>query len=339
VGAWQAIQYVGSGLSLVAFIVAALLFAYRARLRHQATMIQSAPGKDRLEAIAVTAQFFRVDTKKLSPKQQEEVIIAQITARSRRDLILAVMAVVIAILLASVAVVAIFHPQTAPYAESIASLDPPYQAVDNKTSFQRQHYLAPYEFIDVQKCDKNIYILSRVRERGDTYIDPQGQKFPVFNVFLIKMTPNELFRSLVTTLRVSNGTLDCESDPLRIFINYKLQNGAYDMGGAIYTRRKDDLSDIRVDTQFTEGNKGWYPRFTQRGLEYFDYGGYYRTINNIRGESQRPEDAENLFDIYQISRSDGILPNGHDVAVGRIIAKLNAQPNSNNVLRPITSTQ
>jgi hypothetical protein len=111
VNAWQAIQYVGSGLSLVAFVVAAALFAYRARLRHRAEIIRSAPEKDRLEAIAVTAQFFRVDTSSLSPKKQEEIILAQITSRSRRDLMLGIICVIVALLLASIALAAIFRPQ------------------------------------------------------------------------------------------------------------------------------------------------------------------------------------------------------------------------------------
>ena len=41
--AWGALQYVGTGLSLVAFVVAAILLAYRARLAHRAEIIKSAP--------------------------------------------------------------------------------------------------------------------------------------------------------------------------------------------------------------------------------------------------------------------------------------------------------
>jgi len=110
VGEWQAIQYVGSGLSLIAFAIAAALFAYRARLRHQAEIIRSAPTRDRLEAIAVTAQFFRVDTSRLSAKQQEEIILAQLAARLRRDLLFGSVAILVAIMLAVIAIVAILYP-------------------------------------------------------------------------------------------------------------------------------------------------------------------------------------------------------------------------------------
>jgi hypothetical protein len=55
--AWGALQYVSSGLSLVAFGIAAILLAYRARLAHRAEIIKSAPETDRLDAIAITAEL------------------------------------------------------------------------------------------------------------------------------------------------------------------------------------------------------------------------------------------------------------------------------------------
>src|ERR1700730_3249271 len=100
---WGALQYVGTGLSLVAFVVAAILFAYRARLRNRAEIIQSAPEKERLEAIAATAEFFRVDVSGLSRAQQQDIVLTQIHARARRDLLLAVVTLIVAVLLAVVA--------------------------------------------------------------------------------------------------------------------------------------------------------------------------------------------------------------------------------------------
>src|SRR5260370_6666958 len=86
---WQALQYVGTGFSLVAFAVAALLLAYRARLTNRAEIIKSAPEKERLDAIATTAEFFRVDVSGLTRAQQQDIALTQIHARARRDLLLA----------------------------------------------------------------------------------------------------------------------------------------------------------------------------------------------------------------------------------------------------------
>jgi hypothetical protein len=104
---WGALKYVGTGLSLVAFVVAAILLAYRARLNNRAEIIKSAPEKERLEAIATTAEFFRVDVSGLSRAQQQNVVLAQIHARARRDLILAAVTLIVAVLLAIVAIVEI----------------------------------------------------------------------------------------------------------------------------------------------------------------------------------------------------------------------------------------
>src|SRR5258708_735131 len=105
---WGALQYVGTGLSLVAFVVAAILLAYRARLTHRAEIIKSAPEKERLEAIAITAEFFRVDVSGLTRAQQQEIALTQIHARARRDLLLAGLSLVVAVLLAAIAMVAVW---------------------------------------------------------------------------------------------------------------------------------------------------------------------------------------------------------------------------------------
>jgi hypothetical protein len=109
---WGALQYVGTGLSLVAFVVAAILFAYRARLKNRAEIIKSAPEKERLEAITATAEFFRVDVSGLSRAQQQDIVLTQIHARARRDLLLAVVTLIVAVLLAIVATVAILAPNS-----------------------------------------------------------------------------------------------------------------------------------------------------------------------------------------------------------------------------------
>src|SRR3954468_16098203 len=86
VNAWTAIPYVGTGLSLVAFLAAVVLFAFRAKLKQRAEIIKSASAKDRVEAINATAEVFRVDLTSLNAKQKQEIILAQIKVRAHRDL-------------------------------------------------------------------------------------------------------------------------------------------------------------------------------------------------------------------------------------------------------------
>jgi hypothetical protein len=105
---WEALRYVGTGLSLVAFAVAALLLAYRACLTNRAEIIKRAPEKERLEAIATTAEFFRVDVSGLTRAQQQEIALTQIHARARRDLVLAGLSLAVAILLAAIAILTVW---------------------------------------------------------------------------------------------------------------------------------------------------------------------------------------------------------------------------------------
>jgi hypothetical protein len=108
---WNALQYVGSGLSLAAFVAAAVVFAYRGHLKRRAEIIKSAPEKERLEAIATTAEFFRVDTARLSRVQQEHIVLAQIHARARRDLLVTGVLLTLAVLLGAIAILAIANPK------------------------------------------------------------------------------------------------------------------------------------------------------------------------------------------------------------------------------------
>jgi hypothetical protein len=100
-------------VGLVAFAVAAILLAYRARLKHRAEIIASASEKERLEAIATTAEFFRVDVSGLTRAQQQDIALTQIHARARRDLLLAGVSLVVAILLAGIAMAAIWASRPA----------------------------------------------------------------------------------------------------------------------------------------------------------------------------------------------------------------------------------
>src|SRR6266542_6584667 len=108
---WSAIQYVGTGLSLIAFIVAAALFAYRARLKQRALIIEKTPHEERVKAIAATAEFFNVDVAGLPAKQQQQIVLAQIRLRARRELLFALVSLAVAILLAVIAIVTIILTQ------------------------------------------------------------------------------------------------------------------------------------------------------------------------------------------------------------------------------------
>lgn len=104
---WDVAPQIGTGLSLVAFVVAVGLYAYRARLNQRASVIAKMPARDRLAAIDATAEFLRVDVSGLSEKDKHDIVVRQLAIRSRRELMLAGIAIAIAVLLGAVAIIAI----------------------------------------------------------------------------------------------------------------------------------------------------------------------------------------------------------------------------------------
>lgn len=104
---WQSIPYVTTGLGLVAFAIAGILYYLRYQLKQRANIIKSASPKDRIEAIAATAEQFRVDITGLSSAKRAEIVLEQIAIRRRRDLLATIIILSIAGLLTSIAIVAI----------------------------------------------------------------------------------------------------------------------------------------------------------------------------------------------------------------------------------------
>jgi hypothetical protein len=94
-------------------VVAAILFAYRARLTNRAEIIKSAPENERIQAIAATAEFFRLMSQ-VCPDPNSKTLFLSQSMRARRDLLLAAVTLIVAVLLAIVATVSIlaFRPAT-----------------------------------------------------------------------------------------------------------------------------------------------------------------------------------------------------------------------------------
>ncbi|WP_136623749.1 hypothetical protein [Bradyrhizobium centrolobii] len=81
--------------------------AYRAKLQQRAQIISSAPEKDKIDAIAATAELFRLELSGLTNIQKQKLALATIEARSKRDALIARVALIVAVILGIVAVVSI----------------------------------------------------------------------------------------------------------------------------------------------------------------------------------------------------------------------------------------
>lgn len=124
----SAIPYVTGGLSLVAFVVAALFYGYRARLRQRTELILAAPKGERVAAIDATADFLRIDTANLTSKQKETIILRQLDVRAKRDQMMFVIAIILAVILGFIAITAMLVPSSGGAGDkkdSSAKSDPP----------------------------------------------------------------------------------------------------------------------------------------------------------------------------------------------------------------------
>jgi hypothetical protein len=104
---WDQIRNVSSGVTLVAFIIAAGVFAYRSWLQQRERLIKSTAERDRGPIVEQTLEFFAVDTSGLTTKQRYELALEQIKSRERRYLVTAIVIVCLALVAALVVVVAL----------------------------------------------------------------------------------------------------------------------------------------------------------------------------------------------------------------------------------------
>lgn len=110
---WQAIAYVSSGVTLIAFIIAAAAWVHRNQILKTERMIRLAPEESRAELIQNTLEFFNIDTSRLTREQKYELAIIQIRERAARFRLTAAAVIIIAGLAAVVSVFALWQPPSA----------------------------------------------------------------------------------------------------------------------------------------------------------------------------------------------------------------------------------
>jgi hypothetical protein len=111
---WEAIKYVTSGLTLVAFAIAVAAWLYTKSWRNKERLIRLAPETKRKELIGKTLEFFDIDTRRLTPERQYDLAKEQIERRAQRTKLIASSVGFLAFLIAVTAVVAIVKTPAKP---------------------------------------------------------------------------------------------------------------------------------------------------------------------------------------------------------------------------------
>lgn len=109
---WNAIGYVTTGLTLLAFAIAVGAWIYRSSLAERERTLQNLPEADRAKALQAEISFFPIDTQHLTRGQKVALAMEQIKARERRFNTIAKVVAFVAVLLAGVSVYAISRPSS-----------------------------------------------------------------------------------------------------------------------------------------------------------------------------------------------------------------------------------
>jgi len=103
---FEAIQYVGTPIALVAFIVAVVAYAYRGRLEERRKLIETAPEQDRGRVLeAALRDFTTIPTDNLTREQRYDLALKLIEERRAKFKMMTFASLAIALLLAAVVVV------------------------------------------------------------------------------------------------------------------------------------------------------------------------------------------------------------------------------------------
>jgi hypothetical protein len=114
VSLFEAIQYVGTPIALVAFIVAVVAYAYRGRLEARRKLIEAAPEQERARLLEATLRdFSTVPTDTLTREQRYDLAVRLIAERTAKFKMMTMVSVVIAGMLAAVVVIFTLFPAEA----------------------------------------------------------------------------------------------------------------------------------------------------------------------------------------------------------------------------------
>src|SRR5262245_8381475 len=161
---WEAIKYVGSGLTLAAFVVAAIAWILKSKSEERERLIGLAKEDERAALVRDALEFFRVETAGLTKAQQYQLALEQIRARSQRFKIVALIVCIIAVLGAVVAAYAITRSKgaSASIATQIARKEAKELTDHARSQLKAQDYAGAWN--STEKAVKRDPALAEARE-------------------------------------------------------------------------------------------------------------------------------------------------------------------------------
>lgn len=152
---WEAIQYVGSPLALVAFIAAVVATILRARLRHRVTLLNTLPEDQRLAFLEASLETYHIKHDNLTRQQKYELMLNVLDGRSTRLRIVAKTLVIIAAIVAVAIVLSVVFQPPNPHDRLTLNqrLDEAWDALAGSAN---SHVITDFANPDIEKARRAI---------------------------------------------------------------------------------------------------------------------------------------------------------------------------------------
>ncbi len=150
---FEAIKYVGSPIALLAFVTAVMAVIYRERLKQRIAMIKATEETQRGDLIKELEDVFHIEVGDLTKQQRFDLAVKRLDQRAARYLIGSIVAILLALILASaVVIVVVADAGKGKPAEPVSNSNPVAvspKCVIEKHSHDNGSVVLGFKFVDV----------------------------------------------------------------------------------------------------------------------------------------------------------------------------------------------
>jgi hypothetical protein len=183
---WNAIGFVSSGITLVAFLAAVAASIYWRSSSRTENLIRTAQAKDRGALVKNALEFFDIDTSGLSQEQQFQIAVREINARSQRFLLTFILIVIVTV---TAIVVSLFSllwipsdydgqrkANMRPNNQNIDSLQPLYgpTPIDYNANYAAHAAWGNLKYCRSTYCDVRVHLIAK-NTKGEVLLNSSAQ--------------------------------------------------------------------------------------------------------------------------------------------------------------------
>ncbi len=189
--------------------------------------------------------------------------------------------------------------------------------------------LQSYQFGDVWRDGAETWVTaSKLLNAGSYYIDPDGTKVPLHQLYALRLVANNLIEIPISQTYLQGSSpahsalwvQAASPSTVEVFWNSKVSNGTYGMQGqrALLSKPLSSLVTMRVE--FSAANWGWMPWLAADGYHHFSFAGYFEMLNTSSLGSITPAAFSAKWTAQRTAHSGSILPGSDAEVAARLCA-------------------